>query len=213
MIDNNIKLLPKKLPIFPLPGAIVLPKGTLPLNIFEPRYISMVESVLGSHRIIGMIQPRGDTNKKNVYPVGCAAKIIAFSETSDNRYLIELKGVIRFKVLEELNSIDGYRNIRPDWQIYEKDLNINYENVNMDGLLNQLKIYFNNNNMNVDFSEITKIPNEQIISAVPQICSFKPNEKQAILEAMTEKDRVEVLISLLKMNLSNEDENGQETLN
>lgn len=211
---SNIEWLPKALPIFPLPGAIILPKGTLPLNIFEPRYIAMVENVLGTHRMIGMIQPlKSQNDKKKIYPIGCAAKIVAFSETSDNRFLIELKGVIRFKVIKELKSTNGFRNIEPNWKIYKDDLELNFDNIDIEDLLNQLKKYFINNNINVDLNELAKISKEQIVSSIPQICSFKTNEKQAILEAKTEKDRVEVLISLLKMNLSEETEKDNSTIN
>ena len=202
--------LPQVLPIFPLPGVIVLPYGNLPLNIFEPRYISMIEDVLGSHRMIGMIQPK---NNDDLYPIGCAAKIISFSETSDNRYLIELKGLIRFKVSEEITIRNGYRNVVPMWKNYKDDLKDNLEKLNINDLLEQLKKYFIINNINVDFEELAKIPNDQIVSAIPQICSFKNNEKQAILEAITNKDRVEVLISLLKMNLIDENEETKNTIN
>ena len=214
MIEIDIKKLTQVLPIFPLPGAIVLPNGNLPLNIFEPRYISMVESVLGSHRMIGMIQPFQKKNDMDsLYPVGCAAKITSFSETSDNRYLIELKGVIRFKVIKELEATKGFRNIQPDWISFNKDLQLDFEKVNIINLLDQLKIYFKNNNISVDFSEISKISNEQIIAAIPQICSFTPVEKQAILEAQSEKEILEVLISLLKMNLSGDNEKNDKTIN
>ena len=210
----NFKDLPKELPIFPLPGVIILPHGNLPLNIFEPRYIAMVESVLGTHRMIGMIQPNPVSNKTDgLYPIGCASKIVSFSETSDNRYLIELKGVIRFKFSKELETINGYRNIRPIWQDFKEDLNMTLQNINIDNLLEQLRKYFSTNNINVDSDELEKIPNDQIVSAIPQICSFQNNEKQAILEAKTDKERIEVIVSLLKMNLLDEGENNTDTIN
>ena len=134
------KELPDILPIFPLPGVIVLPNGNLPLNIFEPRYISMVEDALGKNRMIGMIQPNPVSKKDNgLYPIGCASKIISFSETSDNRYLIELKGIIRFKIFKEVNTIRGYRNIIPVWESFKHDLSINSESFNIDNLLELLK--------------------------------------------------------------------------
>ena len=134
------KELPKTLPIFPLPGVIILPNGNLPLNIFEPRYVSMVEDALGNNRLIGMIQPNNGSKKDNgLYPIGCASKIISFSETSDNRYLIELKGIIRFKIFKEVDTIKGYRNIIPKWKDYKNDMNINSQNINVDSLLEQLK--------------------------------------------------------------------------
>lgn len=215
MIKNaNHKVLPEILPIFPLPGVIILPHGSLPLNIFEPRYISMVEDVLGSNRMIGMIQPNSISNKNNgLYPIGCAAKIVSFSETSDNRYLIELKGIIRFKIIKEVNTIKGYRNVIPKWDDFKDDLDINFQNINIDILLEHLKKYFNNNNINVDSEELHKIPANQIVSAIPQICAFQNNEKQAILEAKTDMERIEVIISLLKMNLLDENENNTDTIN
>ena len=208
------KELPNILPIFPLPGVIVLPNGNLPLNIFEPRYISMVEDALGKNRMIGMIQPNPGAKKDNgLYPIGCAAKIISFSETSDNRYLIELKGIIRFKIFKEVDTIRGYRNIIPVWESFKHDISINRENFNIDSLLELLKKYFNNNNINVNSDELYKVPTNQIISAIPQICSFQNNEKQAILEAKTDEERVEVIISLLKMNLLDENEITTDTIN
>ena len=208
------KELPDILPIFPLPGEIVLPNGNLPLNIFEPRYISMVEDALGNNRMIGMIQPNPGSKKDNgLYPIGCASKIISFSETSDNRYLIELKGIIRFRILKEIDAIRGYRNIIPRWEDFKDDLSINSENFNIDNLLELLKKYFNNNNINVDSDELHKVPASQIISAIPQICSFQNREKQAILEAKTDKERVEVIMSLLKMNLLDDSENTTDTIN
>ncbi len=208
------KELPDILPIFPLPGVIILPNGNLPLNIFEPRYISMVEDALGKNRLIGMIQPNPGAQKDNgLYPIGCASKIISFSETSDNRYLIELKGIIRFKIFKEADTIKGYRNVIPVWESFKHDLNKNSESFNIDSLLELLKKYFNNNNINVDSDELYKVPANQIISAIPQICSFQNNEKQAILEAKTEKERAEVIKSLLKMNLLDESENTSDTIN
>ena len=124
-----------------------------------------------------------------------------------------MKGIIRFKVFKEVDTIRGYRNIIPVWESFKHDLSINYESFNIDILLELLKKYFNNNNINVDSDELYKVPANQIISAIPQICSFQNNEKQAILEAKTDKDRDEVIISLLKMNLLDENENISDTIN
>ncbi len=205
----KIQELPKILPIFPLPGAVLLPQGTLPLNIFEPRYVSMIERVLGGDRFIGMIQPLNKKNKEKdtLYPVGCAGKIMSFTETNDNRYLIELEGIIRFKIKKECEKIEGYRNIIPEWETYSKDLETINENLDISKLLEELKVYFKKTNINVDYEELSKISSHHIIASVPQICSFKENEKQAVLEAKTHKDRIEVLTSLLKMySTSNETE-------
>ena len=216
MIKNySLSDLPKEIPIFPLPGAVVFPFGTLPLNIFEPRYIAMVESVLGSHRMIGMIQPipGQDENLKKLYPVGCAGKIISFSETSDSRFLIELAGISRFSLKKELTLSQGFRRVVPDWNPFQSDLQNDYEILDLKELLTELKNYFDKNKINVDLNEINKISKEQILASIPQICSFKVLEKQAILEAKSLDDRVSVLISLLRMYALEENENENDTIN
>ena len=216
MIKNFSKSdLPVNIPIFPLPGAVVFPFGTLPLNIFEPRYIAMIEAVLGSHRMIGMIQPIPNQSKesKSLYPVGCAGKIISFTETSDSRFLIELAGTLRFKLKKELSLLKGYRRIEPDWTPFLGDLKNDYHLLNLNELLIVLKKYFDKNNINVDLNEISKISNEQILASIPQICSFKVVEKQAILEANSLQDRVDILISLLRMYTLEGNDNDNETIN
>ncbi|MBV69018.1 MAG: peptidase S16 [Pelagibacterales bacterium] len=207
--------LPDDIPIFPLPGAVVFPFGTLPLNIFEPRYIAMIEAVLGSHRMIGMIQPVPNQSKesKRLYPVGCAGRIISFTETSDSRFLIELAGTLRFKLKKELSLLKGYRRIEPDWTPFLGDLKNDYHLLNLNELLIVLKKYFDKNNINVDLNEISKISNEQILASIPQICSFKVVEKQAILEANSLQDRVDILISLLRMYTLEGNDNDNETIN
>ncbi len=207
--------LPDDIPIFPLPGAVVFPFGTLPLNIFEPRYIAMIEAVLGSHRMIGMIQPVPNQSKesKRLYPVGCAGRIISFTETSDSRFLIELAGTLRFKMKKELSLLKGYRRIEPDWTPFLGDLKNDYHLLNLNELLIVLKKYFDKNNINVDLNEISKISNEQILASIPQICSFKVVEKQAILEANSLQDRVDILISLLRMYTLEGNDNDNETIN
>lgn len=216
MIKNFSKSdLPDTLPIFPLPGAVVFPFGNLPLNIFEPRYIAMIESVLSTHRFIGMIQPAVHKNKneKKLYPVGCAGKIISFTETSDGRFLIELSGTLRFKIKKELTLLKGYRRIEPDWSPFLNDLKNDYHLLNLNTLLMELKKYFDKNSINVDLNEISKISNEQILASIPQICSFKVVEKQAILEATNLQDRVDVLTSLLRMYTLEGNENDNDTIN
>tara|TARA_B100001248_G_scaffold258970_1_gene244182 strand:- start:3448 stop:4098 length:651 start_codon:yes stop_codon:yes gene_type:complete len=207
--------LPTEIPIFPLPGAVLFPHGTLPLNIFEPRYIAMVESVLGSHRMIGMIQPvpEKENSPKGLYPIGCAGKIISFTETNDSRYLIELEGISRFKFKKELESTKGFRRVTPDWAPFQKDLQSDYDLLDLNDLLKALKKYFEKNNVNVDLNEIAKISKEQVLASIPQICSFKVVEKQAILEAFTVEDRVSVLISLLNMYTLDGSENDNQTIN
>ena len=113
--------LPDILPIFPLSGVLLLPHGQLPLNIFEPRYVAMVEDALSTHRMIGMLQPKNDNE---IYQTGCAGKITEFTEMPDGRYIINLSGICRFKIFDELETLKGYRRARPDWQPFEGDLKI-----------------------------------------------------------------------------------------
>ena len=175
----------------------------------------MIESVLSTHRFIGMIQPvvHQNKNEKKLYPVGCAGKIISFTETSDSRLLIELSGILRFKIKKELTLLKGYRRIEADWSPFLNDLKNDYHLLNLDTLLTELKKYFDKNSINVDLNEISKISNEQILASIPQICSFKVVEKQAILEATTLQDRVDVLTSLLRMYTLEGNENDNETIN
>ena len=150
---------------------------------------------------------------KNLYPIGCAGKIISFSETNDRRFLIELEGIARFKLKSELDALKGFRRIIPDWRPFYKDLKNYYDILNLNELLVELKKYFQKNNINVDLDEISKISKDQVLASIPQICSFKVVEKQAILEASTIQDRVKVLISLLKMYTLDGNENESETIN
>jgi hypothetical protein len=175
----------------------------------------MIEAVLGTHRMIGMIQPVPNKSKesKSLYPVGCAGKIISFTETSDSRFLIELAGTLRFKLKKELSLLKGYRRIEPDWTPFLGDLKNDYHLLNLNELLIVLKKYFDKNNINVDLNEISKISNEQILASIPQICSFKVVEKQAILEANSLQDRVDILISLLRMYTLEGNDNDNETIN
>ena len=145
--------------------------------------------------------------------MGCAGKITSFSETSDNRFLIELSGISRFKLIKELSLIKGYRRVVPNWEPFSGDLQNNYDLLNIEELLIELKKYFDKNNINVDLAEMNKISKEQILSSIPQICSFKVVEKQAILEAESLKDRVAVLISLLRMYALEGNENDNDTIN
>ena len=175
----------------------------------------MIDDCMKGSRIIGMVQPKKslENSEPELYDVGCAGKIMSFTETADGRFLIELAGVLRFRVKQELKLINGYRNIIPDWDPYLEDLQEKKSNIDISELLKYLRIYFEKNNINVDFSEISKISSEQILASIPQICSFKPNEKQAILEAVSGKSRFDILISLLKMYASNKNDIENESIN
>ena len=194
--------LPGDIPIFPLTGVLLLPRAQLPLNIFEPRYLNMISDALGEGRMIGMIQPRepnDESEQPDVYPVGCAGRITQFEETEDGRFMINLRGVARFKITEELPVRDGYRRIEADWGAYHSDLQEPAEDVDRKRLFVSLKPYFEAREIDANWDAIHDTPSERLINSLAMICPFEPLEKQALLEAHTLEDRLEVLTSLVEM--------------
>lgn len=204
--------LPEVLPIFPLPGALLLPGGQLPLNIFEPRYLAMISAALSGSRLIGMVQPipredgrsDQDTGSLPVFATGCAGRITAFGETDDGRYLITLTGLLRFQAAEELTLQDGYRRIRPDWSAFRGDLDGTGEAA-PDGrwdrghLLEALRSYFTSAGLEGDWESIRKASDSELVTALAMLCPFDVREKQALLEAPTLDERAETMIALLEM--------------
>jgi len=202
--------LPEELPIFPLTGAVLLPHARLPLNIFEPRYLAMLEDALGKGRMIGMIQPSSveTQTKPPLYSVGCAGRITSFNETDDGRMLIVLTGVCRFHVSSELPTSRLYRSVKPNWQSYLADLG-EAENaiVDRERLLELLELYFKQNSIIVDWSVVQNAPNDVLIPTAIMICPLAPNEKQALLEAETVTARAQMLVTLLEMAVMPQAEN------
>ena len=201
--------LPDILPIFPLTGVLLLPRGRLPLNIFEPRYLTMTKDALGGERLIGMVQPsepelqdnrgRGAMNPP-VYPVGCAGRVTQFSETDDGRYLITLTGVSRFRIREELPLLDGYRRVVPDWQPFAHDRERpGKSEFDRERLIRGLKSYFAQRQIQADFEAIEKAPGEYLVTSLAMACPFAPSEKQALLEAADLDGRAELLTALVEM--------------
>lgn len=193
------KALPEILPIFPLSGALLLPQGNLPLNIFEERYIAMIDDAIRSNRLIGMVQPNGD----DLYKIGCAGKISAFQETDDGRYVLNLTGVSRFKLEEEVEPGRGYRRARANWKSFENDgeaptLCLDMDRDELSGLL---RAYFQKNGMDVEWDMIEIVPDQKLMTALAMICPFELDEKQALLEAPTCKDRADVFVKLLRMSV------------
>lgn len=194
-------ILPPELPIFPLPGALLLPGGILPLNIFEPRYLAMVDAALATpHRLIGMIQPRANQDD-TLYPIGCAGRITSFSETGDDRYLITLLGISRFKIGAELEpTADGYRRIAADWSEFSGDLdNCCLPVLDRGRLMPGLQNYFERQGLSADWSVIADTPDDRLITCLSMICPFAPEEKQALLEARSPNERARVLETLIVM--------------
>ncbi len=202
---HNIDDLPGRFPIFPLAGALLLPRGHLPLNIFEPRYLAMVDDALGAERLIGMIQPcdPGDRSERPaLYTTGCVGRITSFTETDDGRYLITLTGVCRFHVHQELDCLTPYRQIAGNFEIFKGDINPidAHLDVGRDHLLSVLKIYLTLRELETDWEAVKQAPGETLVNSLAAICPFDPQEKQALLEAPTLDERAEILITLLEMS-------------
>lgn len=196
---------PAELPIFPLTGVLLLPHAQLPLNIFEPRYLAMIEDALGQGRLIGMVQPQEaaeENNQENpaVYPAGCAGRIISFSETGDGRFLITLLGISRFRINQELNLIKGYRRIRPDFSPYLDDLTAdNTELPERDKRLKVVQTYFSMKKIEADWASVENAPDEPLVNSLSMMCPFAPSEKQALLECSGFQQRSTLLMSLMEM--------------
>ncbi|HXK56020.1 MAG: LON peptidase substrate-binding domain-containing protein [Gammaproteobacteria bacterium] len=197
--------LPATLPIFPLENAVVMPRTDLPLNIFEPRYLNMVNDAIASHRLIGMVQPDPGLQGKvtPVYRTGCAGRITAFSETSDGRMLITLTGVCRFDIGQELSTIRGYRLIEPLWSRFLADLEAppNNSDENKDEILELLRRYFKINKLSVDWELLEPLSTLVLVHTMTTLLPLEPAEKQAILETETLPDRTRVLRSTLEFGL------------
>ena len=195
--------LPAVLPIFPLVGVLLLPRGRLPLNIFEPRYLAMTRDALGGERLIGMIQPSDPSaggENPPVYRIGCAGRLTQFSETDDGRFLITLTGVSRFVITEELPLLSGYRRVVPEWQHFAADREPAGEpGFNRDRLVRGLKGYFGQRRITVDWSAIEKAPGEYLVTSIAMACPFAPSEKQALLEAADLDERANLLTTLVEM--------------
>ena len=196
--------LPQVIPVFPLPGAILLPRGQLPLNIFEPRYLNMIDDAMAGDRIIGMVQPQGGPQRlPGLSPVGCAGRITSFAETSDGRYLITLTGCARFRLAGEIPTQTPYRQIRADFAPFETDLAtppVDDVGLDRDGLLDALRAYLEARGLDIDWDTAETAPPEALINSLSMALPFDPPEKQALLEAAALTDRSEVLTALLTID-------------
>jgi uncharacterized protein len=201
--------LPVAIPVFPLGGALLFPRAVLPLNIFEPRYLSMVDAALVGHRLIGMIQPAGiispvapgETDNPDLSEVGCAGRITGFQETDDGRYLIALTGITRFRVKEEIKHDGAYRIVRADWEAFAEDLNPKggVDNSVRSKLLAALHAYLETSGLKADWGAVEEAPVDTLINSLSAGCPFTNPEKQALLEARTLEERCAALITLLQM--------------
>jgi Lon protease-like protein len=221
-INSNYKGpedLPGVIAVFPLPGALLLPRGQMPLNIFEPRYLTMIDEVMRSGtRLIGMIQPDPihsgpDESKPHLFRVGCVGRITQLAESGDGRYLIQLTGVARFRVEEELAVGTPYRQCRVTYQPFIADFTARKgeDEVDRKALLRTLSDFLKASNLKADWEGIENAPNEALVNALAMMSPYGPAEKQALLEAPDLKTRAEILVAVTEIELAR-GKNGESTL-
>lgn len=193
--------LPLAIPVFPLPGALLLPRAKLPLHIFEPRYLAMIEDVMKTpERLLGMIQPNGG---RGLHRIGCAGRLTAFSETEDGRYMITLTGISRFRLADEVEGFTPYRKFNVSWDGFERDLGPVERDPDMDrgALLALLERFFEDKGLSTDWDGIRDAEDELLINSLSMLCPFEPEDRQALLEAPELAQRRETLITLISYAL------------
>lgn len=219
MVYRGPSDLPEIIPVFPLTGALLLPRGQMPLNIFEPRYLAMIDDALADrHRLIGMIQPDtarpGDEDRPNLYQVGCVGRITQLAETGDGRYLLQLTGVARFRLEEELKVATAYRQCRVSFVPFADDFvaRRGEDQVNRQAVLAALRDFLKANNLKADWDGIENAPNEALVNALSMMAPYGAAEKQALLEAPDLKTRAELLVALTEMELAKGSTSGEPPL-
>ncbi len=210
--------LPPEFPIFPLEGALLLPRGRLPLNIFEPRYLALTEDALGAGRMFGMVQPDRTApsmpDRPGLFQVGCLGRLVSFSETDDGRFLITLAGVIRFDIGQELGMRRGYRRVRAGFARFLDDLSLEPRPIGgkREALIAALRSYFARRELEANWDAIRRIPDDMLVVTLAMICPFEPAEKQALLEAPTQAERASALLVLLEMGAAAPDDPAGHTV-
>jgi Lon protease-like protein len=208
----SIETMPEAIPIFPLPGVLLLPGGLLPLHIFENRYINMIDDALKNERLIGMIQPMGNQSEMSVedelYQIGCVGRITSFEETEDGRYYITLSGITRFVILTEKIVSGGYHVANVDWKPYRLDMETKSDGVDLDRnkLCSLLERYFDMNDLQCDWDTIDQVADDKLITCLSMVCPFSAQEKQALLEANSLRERIDMFLTMLEMAI----EHGRE---
>jgi Lon protease-like protein len=211
--------LPDVIPVFPLPGALLLPRGQMPLNIFEPRYLAMIDDALRSGlRLIGMIQPDpshpGTEDRPALYQIGCVGRLTQIAESGDGRYLIQLTGIARFRIEEEIDVATPYRQCRVTFAPFADDLAAHKgeDEVDRDSLLKALKDFLEANNLKADWQGIENAPNEALVNALAMMSPYGAAEKQALLEAPDLKTRAELLVAVTEIELARKATGGETQL-
>ncbi len=198
--------LPETIPIFPLPGALLLPRARLPLHIFEPRYLAMLDACMASRdRLIGMVQPRSvpEGEPSRLHAIGCAGRLTAFSETEDGRYMITLTGISRFRIQAEVTAGTPFRRVRAQWADFPRDIGPAETDPGLDraAFLDLLKRYFAAVELSTEWNSLREAEDELLINALSMLCPFPPEERQALLEAPSLATRRETLVMLMEFAL------------
>lgn len=199
--------LPQTIPVFPLANVFLLPRARLPLNVFEPRYLAMLEDVLKTdHRLVGMIQPREGppgTGSEQLHQIGCAGRVTSFTETKDGRYLVTLSGISRFRIVAQNTGFTPYIRADVDWESFHRDLGKVEEDSGFDrsGFLDVLQRFFDKSELSTDWGNLKGADEELLINSLSMMCPFKPEEKQALLEAPSLQTRRETLVTLMEFAL------------
>ena len=206
-VTLSVEDLPQVIAVFPLDGALLLPHATRPLNIFEPRYLNMIDDAMAAERIIGMVQSAqtaegsGSPERPTLAPVGCAGRITAFSETGDGRYLITLTGVARFRLGEELPGYTPYRRVRVDFSPFRDDLEpLSADGEDREALLAPLRRYLEQRGMRIDWQAVQNAALEPLVNSLAMALPFDFAEQQALLEAATLAERRQTLVTLLRID-------------
>jgi hypothetical protein len=203
---DRIDALPTVIPVFPLESVLLLPRGELPLNIFEPRYLAMIEDALRADRIIGMAQPQDgqDGLRPAIQSVGCIGKITQFAETGDGRLMLTLTGLARFRVVEEITALTPYRQCLVSYDEFARDLveRDGESLVDRSAILKTLRNFAEANRLKIDWKSIEQTPNEALVNALAMMSPFGPDEKQALLEAKTLAARADVLVAITEIELA-----------
>jgi uncharacterized protein len=210
---------PLSVPVFPLAGALLLPRGQMPINIFEPRYMMMIDDALKGDRVIGMIQPDGEEHGSPLLPslfsVGCIGRITQFAETGDGRYMVTLTGIARFKVAQEMLAATLYRQVQVDYTPYITDFTARAgeDEVDRTAVISSLRKFADVNDFSIDWKGVKSAPSEALVNALSMMSPYGLREKQALLEAHTLKERAELLIALTEIELARGDAgNGDSSL-
>ena len=198
---------PDVIAVFPLTGALLLPRGELPLNIFEPRYLAMIDDAMKSHRVIGMIQPEENASHQDIpslLAIGCAGRITQIAETGDGRYHLTLTGISRFRIVEEIAAMTPYRQCRIDFSPFHTDFTprVGENAVDRESVLRTLRDFAEVNQLQIDWTSIHEAPNEALVNALSMMSPYGPKEKQALLEAPDLKARAEVLVAITEIELA-----------